>query len=161
MLGHMPVTDLLDRTLSTVAASHVSNFPEHMTLRCSVYSHPTVQCIAAVLSYAASPHMMLLRDLTLLLTVLPTGCIRIAAGGGFGGAPIRSRLVGDGNLPDDPPVVLAPQRGPPPDAAARTNNWRPGAEGTTPPDRWNGAAPLVSDSTQPTPADTTAAHLAC
>lgn len=90
---------------------------------------------------------MMLCGLTLLLTaVMTAGSMLDAAGGGFGGAPIRSRLVGDGNLPDDPPVVLAPQRGPPPDAAARANAWRPGAEGATPPDRWNGAAPLVSSA---------------
>lgn len=100
-------------------------------------------------------------DVCLLLNVLPAaGCTSIIAGGGFGGAPIRSRLVGDGNLPDDPPVVLAPQRGPPPDAAARGNAWRPGAEGSTPPDRWNGAAPLVSDSSHLNAADTTAAAVA-
>lgn len=76
------------------------------------------------------------------------------AGGGFGG-PIRSRLVGDGSLPDEPPVVLAPQRGPPPpgsDPLARTSSWRPGAEGSTPPDRWNGTAGLVSQWANPTAA---------
>jgi hypothetical protein len=78
-----------------------------------------------------------------------SGCV--LAGGGFGG-PIRSRLVGDGSLPDEPPVVLAPQRGPPPpgtgggDPLARSSSWRPGAEGSTPPDRWNGTATLVSSS---------------
>lgn len=64
-------------------------------------------------------------------------------GGSFGG-PIRSRLVGDGSLPDEPPIVLAPQRGPPPEPLARTSSWRPGAEGSTPPDHWNGTTSLVS-----------------
>lgn len=72
-------------------------------------------------------------------------CLVLPAGGGFGG-PIRSRLVGDGSLPDEAPIVLAPQRATPPEALPRTSSWRPGAEGSTPPDRWNGTATLVSMS---------------
>lgn len=67
--------------------------------------------------------------------------VPLRPGGGFGG-PIRSRLVGDSSLPDESNIVLAPQRSQPPEVLARHNSWRPGAEGTTPPERWNGT--LVS-----------------
>jgi hypothetical protein len=67
-------------------------------------------------------------------------CVRlVCAGGGF---PIRSRLVGDGSLPEElpPPATSRSSDGGGPDMMRRSNSWRPAGEGTTPPERerWNG-----------------------
>ncbi|WIA30482.1 hypothetical protein OEZ86_000566 [Tetradesmus obliquus] len=67
-------------------------------------------------------------------------------GGGFGG-PIRSRLVGDGSLPEElPPARSVDLLGPPRGSSEgmdirRSSSWRPPPEssGLTPPgDRWSG-----------------------
>jgi hypothetical protein len=77
------------------------------------------------------------------------------AGGSFG-APIRSRLVGDGSLPEEvPPPALASRPSDGIDIMRRSNSWRPGGESTTPPERWNGGPPTPvraqphSDACQP------------
>lgn len=74
------------------------------------------------------------------------------AGGGFGG-PIRSRLVGDGSLPEElPPARSVDLLGPPRGSSEgmdirRSSSWRPPPEssGLTPPgDRWSGPTTPVS-----------------
>lgn len=71
-------------------------------------------------------------------------------GGGLPG-PIRSRLVGDGSLPEElPPVRSLDLHGPPRPSEGldirRAPSWRPPAEGghTPPGERWNGPVTPVS-----------------
>jgi hypothetical protein len=78
--------------------------------------------------------------------------IYVSVGGGFGG-PIRSRLVGDGSLPEElPPARSVDLLGPPRGSSEgmdirRSSSWRPPPEssGLTPPgDRWAGPTTPVS-----------------